>query len=251
MALADVIKKIFGSKADRDMKAVKPILDKVLAAYPEIDKLSNDGLRAKSEELKKRIREVEAPFETRIAEIKEELAKDIPVSEKEALATESDKLVKDEDEAIEKILNEILPEAFSIMKSTARRFAQNETISVSATDFDRYLAASGKDFVHIDGDKLFKDYINEYMQKAKDDVIHQVAETFGIDELQLRDFKRSKVTEDDIDKLGRFTTLKSTADISKAKAYFDHRDGCDNKLPRVRQKLDVCLRNFIINDVFQ
>ena len=152
MALADVIKKIFGSKADRDMKAVKPILDKVLAAYPEIDKLSNDGLRAKSEELKKRIREVEAPFETRIAEIKEELAKDIPVSEKEALATESDKLVKDEDEAIEKILNEILPEAFSIMKSTARRFAQNETITVSATDFDRYLAASGKDFVHIDGD---------------------------------------------------------------------------------------------------
>ena len=133
MALADVIKKIFGSKADRDMKAVKPILDKVLAAYPEIDKLSNDGLRAKSEELKKRIREVEAPFETRIAEIKEELAKDIPVSEKEALATESDKLVKDEDEAIEKILNEILPEAFSIMKSTARRFAQNETITVSAT----------------------------------------------------------------------------------------------------------------------
>ena len=83
MALADVIKKIFGSKADRDMKAVKPILDKVLAAYPEIDKLSDDGLRAKSEELKKKIREVEAPFETRIAEIKEELAKDIPVSEKD------------------------------------------------------------------------------------------------------------------------------------------------------------------------
>ena len=152
MALADVIKKIFGSKADRDMKAVKPILDKVLAAYPEIDKLSDDGLRAKSEELKKKIREVEAPFETRIAEIKEELAKDIPVSEKEALATESDKLVKDEDEAIEKILVEILPEAFSIMKSTARRFAENEIITVTATDFDRDLAASGKDFVHIEGD---------------------------------------------------------------------------------------------------
>ena len=63
--------------------------------------------------------------------------------------------------------------------------------------------------------------------------------------------KRSKVTEDDIDKLGRFTTLKATADINKAKAYFDHRDGCDNKTPRVRQKLVVCLRNFIINDVFQ
>ena len=137
MALADILKKIFGSKSDRDMKLVRPILDKILAVYPEIDALSNDALRARSAALRARILAVEEPFEKRIAEIREELAKDIPVSEKEALATESDKLVKDEDDAIEKILDEVLPEAFAIMKSTARRFKENEQIEVTATDFDR------------------------------------------------------------------------------------------------------------------
>ena len=152
MALADVIKKLFGSKADRDFKSVKPILQKVLDIYPKIDALSDDELRAHSQALKDRLRDVEAPFENRISAIKEELEKDIPISEKEKLATESDKLVKDEDEAIEKCLNEILPEAFAIMKSTARRFAQNETIAVNATDFDRDLTVN-HDFVTIDGDK--------------------------------------------------------------------------------------------------
>ena len=153
MALADILKKVFGSKSDRDMKQVKPMLDAVLAAYPPIDALSNDELRAHSAALRAKIFAVEKPFEDRIAEIKAEMEKDIPVSEKEALATESDKLVKDEDDAIEKCLDEILPEAFAIMKSTARRFAQNETITVTATDFDRDLAARGRDFVHIEDDK--------------------------------------------------------------------------------------------------
>ncbi len=153
MALSDILKKLFGSKSDRDMRTIRPILDQVLAAYPAIDALSNDDLRAHSEALKKRIADVEEPFEKRIAEIKEELEKDIPVSEKEALASESDKLVKDEDDAIEAILLELLPEAFAIVKSTARRFAQNPTIEVTASEFDRSLAAAGKDFVHIEGDK--------------------------------------------------------------------------------------------------
>ena len=152
MALVDIIKKVFGSKSERDMKQVKPILEKVLAAYKDIDKLSNDELRARTEELKKKIREREEPFEKRIAEIKEHLESDIPVSEKEKLATESDKLVKEEDEEIEKVLNEILPEAFAIMKSTARRFAQNPVVEVTANDFDRNLSTS-RDFVKIDGDK--------------------------------------------------------------------------------------------------
>lgn len=152
MALVDIIKKVFGSKSERDMKQVKPILEKVLAAYKDIDKLSNDELRARTEELKKKIREREDPFEKRIAEIKEHLESDIPVSEKEKLATESDKLVKEEDEEIEKVLNEILPEAFAIMKSTARRFAQNPVVEVTANDFDRDLSTS-RDFVKIEGDK--------------------------------------------------------------------------------------------------
>ena len=152
MALVDIIKKVFGSKSERDMKQVKPILEKVLAAYKDIDKLSNDELRARTEELKKKIREREEPFEKRIAEIKEHLESDIPVSEKEKLATESDKLVKEEDEEIEKVLNEILPEAFAIMKSTARRFAQYPVVEVTANDFDRDLSTS-RDFVKIEGDK--------------------------------------------------------------------------------------------------
>lgn len=152
MALVDIIKKVFGSKSERDMKQVRPILEKVLAAYKDIDKLSNDELRARTEELKKKIREREEPFEKRIAEIKEHLESDIPVSEKEKLATESDKLVKEEDEEIEKVLNEILPEAFAIMKSTARRFAQNPVVEVTANDFDRNLSTS-RDFVKIEGDK--------------------------------------------------------------------------------------------------
>ena len=152
MALADVIKKLFGSKADRDYKAIKPVLQKILDIYPSIDALDADALRAHSEALKARLREVEAPFENRIAEIRAEMEKDIPVSDKEKLATESDKLVKDEDEAIEKCLTEILPEAFAIVKSTARRFAQNETVVVTATDFDRNLTV-GHDFVTVEGDK--------------------------------------------------------------------------------------------------
>ena len=151
MAIGDVLKKIFGSKSDRDMKVLRPVLDKILKLYPDIDKLSNDELRAHSQALREKIAAVEKPFEDRIAEIKQQLEGDIPIEEKEALATESDKLVKDEDQAIEVILNELLPEAFAIMKSTARRFAQNENVVVTASEFDKKLAAEGRDFVEIAG----------------------------------------------------------------------------------------------------
>ncbi|MBQ7468476.1 MAG: preprotein translocase subunit SecA [Bacteroidales bacterium] len=152
MALSGIIRKLFGSKADRDMKELRPILDKVLAAYPQIDALSNDELRARSAALKEKIAQIEKPFEERIAAIKEELDTDIPVKRKEELATESDKLVKEEDEKIEEVLMEILPEAFSIMKSTARRFKENAEITVIASDFDRNLSTN-HDFVRIEGDK--------------------------------------------------------------------------------------------------
>ena len=152
MTLADFIAKIFGSKADRDYKSVKPVLQKILSVYPGIDALSDDDIRARSAALRKHLAEVEAPFEERIAQIRETLDQDIPVAEKEKLAGESDKLVKDEDEAIEKALTEILPEAFAIIKSTARRFKENETITVTATQFDRDLSVN-HDFVRIEGDR--------------------------------------------------------------------------------------------------
>ncbi len=151
MSFASVIGKLFGSKSERDYKSVKPILDKILAVYPQIDALSHDELRERSAALKQQLREVEEPFEQRIAQIREELSRDIPVSEKEKLSGESDKLVKEEDEAIEKCLDSILPEAFAIVKSTARRFKENPELVVKATPFDRNISVD-HDFVRIEGD---------------------------------------------------------------------------------------------------
>ena len=123
---------------------------------------------------------MEKPFEDRIAEIKLEMEKDIPVEEKEALATESDKLVKDEDTAIEEILNQLLPEAFAIVKSTARRLAQNESVEVTASEFDKLLAAEGRDFVEIQGDKAI--WHNHWMAGGNEitwDMVHYDVQLIG------------------------------------------------------------------------
>ncbi len=146
------IKKLFGTKADRDLKQLTPILNKILAEYDRIDKLSDDGLRGECAALKAKIAARTASREEEAAKIREQLADvEISISEKEKLATRLDNLVKEIDEEIEKALDDALPEAFAIMKSTARRFAQNETIRVTATDFDRDLSTD-HDFVSIDGD---------------------------------------------------------------------------------------------------
>ena len=151
MSFTDVFKKIFGTKADRDMKAIRPMLDKVLVAYSSIDKLTDDELREKCQSLKDLIKSRIANEEARIASIKAELETEIPLSQKEKLATEADKLVKEVDKKIEEVLEQILPDAFAIMKSTARRFKENSEIRVKATDFDRNLSTT-KEFVTIDGD---------------------------------------------------------------------------------------------------
>ena len=179
MSFTDVFKKIFGTKAERDLKQLQPVLQKVLAAYPEIDSLSDDQLREKSAELRRIIRERIAGDEERIAQIKEELEKDIPLDQKEALATESDKLVKKVDEDIEKVLDEILPIAFAVMKSTARRFKENETIRVKATEFDRILSTT-KDFVEIDGD--YAVWHNHWMAGGNEitwDMVHYDVQLIG------------------------------------------------------------------------
>ena len=171
MAIASILKKVFGSKADRDLKQIRPILNKVLEAYGPIDKLTNDELRAKTEELKARLRDCEAPFEKRIAEIKAKMEEDIPVHEKESLATESDKLVKDEDAEIERVLDEVLPEAFALK--------ENATIEVTANDFDRALSVN-HDFVHIEGDKAV--YQNHWVAGGNEvtwDMVHYDVQLIG------------------------------------------------------------------------
>ena len=149
------MKKLFGSKADRDMKEIKPILDKVLAAYDRIDKLSDDGLRAETDRIKEVIHNKIAADEERKKSLRAQLEDvTIAVEKKEALATEVDKLTKKIDEEIEEVLNEVLPDAFAVMKSTARRFKEKEVIEVTATDMDREFSAK-HDYVRIEGDKAY------------------------------------------------------------------------------------------------
>lgn len=143
------------------MKEVRPVLDLILAAYPMIQALDNDGLRAKTLEIKKRIRDFIASEENEIAGLKDQVEKDsLSVNEREKIYGEIDKLEKDVTEKIEKVLLEVLPEVFSIVKETARRFTENEKVVVTANDFDRDLAAN-RDFVNIDGDKAV--YENSWM----------------------------------------------------------------------------------------
>lgn len=178
---ASLLKLFFGSKADKDRKAIQPIVDKILAVYPQIQTLSDDELRARVTAFKELIRERLREDEDRIAELKAKLeAADVEIDEKERIATEIDRLKKHVNETIETVLNEILPEVFAIVKDTARRFAQNETITVTATDADRELAAQGKDFVRIDGDKAI--YQNHWLAGGNEitwDMIHYDVQLFG------------------------------------------------------------------------
>ncbi len=149
----NIVTKLFGSKYERDLKELNPIVDLVKAVSPEIEKLSNDELRQRSETLKEKIRAYIKDDQDRIAELKAKTEDStVDIAEREKIYSEVDKLEKDIDEKLEKVLEEILPEAFAILKDTARRFTQSETVEVSASDFDRDLAAV-HDFVEIEGEK--------------------------------------------------------------------------------------------------
>ncbi|MFA7049197.1 MAG: DEAD/DEAH box helicase, partial [Bacteroidales bacterium] len=151
-SVINVIGKIFGSKADRDLKQLTPYVDKILREYERIDKLDHDELRLETEKIRQIIRDHIEEDEKAKAALREQLEDvEIEVEKKESLATEVDKLTKKIDEKIEEILNDVLPAAFAIMKSTARRFKENKTITVTATDFDRQLSTN-KDHVEIHGD---------------------------------------------------------------------------------------------------
>ena len=179
MSTASIFRKIFGSKADRDAKRFRPAVAKTLEAYKSIDRLSDDELRARSAALKALIRERIAADEARVAEIADQMAGNLPAEEKEKLARESDKLVKVIDDKIEDVLDEIMPEAFAIMKSTARRFAQNPEIRVTASDFDRELATK-YDFVRIEGDQAV--WVNHWTAGGNEitwDMVHYDCQIFG------------------------------------------------------------------------
>ena len=149
MNFLEIITKLFGNKAQKDMRAIQPIVDQIKAEYEKIDQLSNDELRAHSWALMDKLQAAVADKKKRIAELKASI-EGTEIEQREKIYNEVDKLEKEIKEQYEKVLNEILPEAYAIVKSTARRFAQNETVEVTATQMDKDLAADPRfDFVEI------------------------------------------------------------------------------------------------------
>jgi preprotein translocase subunit SecA len=178
MGLHKFISKIFGNKAQRDLKEISPVVEEIKAIYPEMAKLSNDELRAKTKELEERVRDYVVEEKAHIEELKANL-ENVDLEEQEKIWQQIDKIEDDILEKYEKILDEILPEAFAIMKDTARRFKENEELVVTATDFDRELAAT-HDFIRIEGDKAI--YKNRWMAGGNEitwDMVHYDVQLFG------------------------------------------------------------------------
>ena len=176
--LNNFLSSIFGNKATRDIKAIKPLVDKVLAAYPEIENLDNDQLRAKTDEIKAYIQEQVVELREEIGELTEKIAQ-TEIDQRQPIFDQIDKVEEKILEKYEEALNEVMPTVFAIVKDTARRFTQNEEVIVTATDFDRELAAS-RDFVRIEGDKAI--WSNHWSAGGNDtvwDMIHYDVQLFG------------------------------------------------------------------------
>ena len=149
--------KLFGNKASRDNKALQPILDKTLEAYEKIKTLDIDALRHKTVEFKEYINNYIAEDEARIKELKLKAeTEDLDLEKKNDIFEQVDKLEKQQLEKIEEALNTIMPEAFAVLKETAKRFKENEVVEATATDLDRELAAKF-DHINIEGDKVYYD----------------------------------------------------------------------------------------------
>jgi len=179
--MANFLTKLFGNKSQRDLKVIKPFLDATLAVYPAIQALSNDALRAKTIEFKERIAKAVEQEETELARLRTRIEEeyDMPVDEKEGLYKRIDELEKQGYDKTQKVLDDILPEAFAVVKETARRFAQNETVEVTATDHDRDLAATHPS-ISIEGDKAV--YQNHWMAGGNEitwDMVHYDVQIIG------------------------------------------------------------------------
>jgi preprotein translocase subunit SecA len=149
------LSKIFGSKSDRDIKHIRPLVDKIKEEFAKLESLSNDELRAKTSDFKQRITAYLADIDQEINSLRTEAEQtEVEMAEKNAIYDKIDKLTKERDKKLEEVLMEILPEAFAVVKETARRFTENTSLEVTANDFDRELAAQ-KTNIEIKGDKAF------------------------------------------------------------------------------------------------
>ncbi len=175
-----ILKSLFGDKSSRDMKLIQPLVEKVKAVSPQIEALDNDGLRARTKELQQQVQSSAKEQKAKIAELKAKI-ESTPIDERADIFAEIDKIEKEVLDIYEKALNEVMFEVFAIVRETARRFAQNEETIVTATDFDRELAADPrKDFITIDGDKAI--YHNHWTAGGNDlkwEMIHYDVQLFG------------------------------------------------------------------------
>ena len=179
MGFNEFISKLFGNKATRDMKEIQPWVEKVKAVYPEISKLSNDELRAKTVELKKYIKDSAAELNKKIDDLKASI-ENTEIEKREVIFNQIDRLEKEVLDKYEEALNEVLPTAFAIVKDTARRFTENEELVVTATDFDRELAAKGHDFVRLEDDKaVWKNHWQAGGNETVWNMIHYDVQLFG------------------------------------------------------------------------
>jgi len=172
------LSKLFGNKAARDMREIKPIVDQILAIYPEIQKLTNDELRAKTDEIKVQLQEMVKDKREEIVQLNEKI-KQTEIDHRQPIFDAIDKVEEEILEIYEKGLTEVLPTVFAIVKDTARRFAESETVVVTATDFDRELSMT-HDFVELDGDKAI--WHNHWTAGGNDTVwnmIHYDVQLFG------------------------------------------------------------------------
>ncbi len=180
MNLTKILTSLFGNKSTRDMKLIQPLVEKVKAAYPEIQKLDNDQLRQRTKDIQRHVQESAKTQKDEIERLKATI-EDTPIDERSEIFNQIDKLEKEALEIYEDALNEVMPEVFSIVKETARRFAENEETVVTATDFDRELAADPKkDFITIDGDKAI--YHNHWTAGGNDlkwEMVHYDVQLFG------------------------------------------------------------------------
>ncbi len=180
MNFSEILKKFFGNKSERDRKLIEPLVEKVKSLQPKIARLDNDDLRERTQELRRKVKDSAKKQEEKIAELKAQI-EDTPIDEREDIFNQIDKLEKEVLEIYENVLNEILPEVFAIVKETAKRFAENEETVVTATDFDRELAADPhKDFITIDGDKAV--YHNHWTAGGNDlkwEMVHYDVQLFG------------------------------------------------------------------------
>src|SRR5690606_2780438 len=136
------LNKLFGSKSERDIKQIQPLLQLIKEEYPKLQSLTDDELRQKTASFKTKIRETLAELDSKVAELKSSAENpELPIHDKTAIYDEIDRLNKDRDKQLEVVLLEILPEAFAVVKETAKRFTENKALEVTATQFDRDLAA--------------------------------------------------------------------------------------------------------------